>query len=626
MTYDLRTVNDLISTPPSQQPRGAPFSFDSKPENEERRSETLLFRLDTLIGIAEGLAFLHAQGCLHADIAPENAMIRLRMDIDGVGITTNSPTTKLIDFGLAKRVEDNRTSTTVVGRITFLAPEQMVAQGSLGPKVSIRFKNGHPQEGEFCQLSTVNGDDLPFERRDFLRDVEDGQYEVLADNEVPNEVFAQFGDVGPQEVKLEKVRPLYGRVLKPPLTGRDAAQTTLRFSYALDVPMDIFSLGCLVAWSITGGQEDLVHLLREQASVATRRKEVVGQNFCSTLLGDDYRKIANAIDLPRTPEDDEIRAALLDVVCRALIRSEGAYCRRRSSGYSQPAAALAADLKRIRNLMFLMVHTKERFLRQTQQRAATEVARMNRLSEDVDSLSADLSRKDTQLSSVAQKSALWRAGAVLSASVALCLAVALRMAATPSAGPTVEIADQPLVANRSPSDASLLEPPQPEQPPQLIATVQPRTTSLSEFPSAKPPQPERAIVSTPDSVSPDSSAVQPTERIRRSAPVGPRRTAKVGGLPMSNSTVEQIAQQAIDRTAECKAKPSSLKVDGTVTVNFNADASTGKVKKVSIVDVSDDDLRIDEKKCRDLLEGLDFRAASDISEDFKVSLRITKGG
>jgi len=73
--------------------------------------------LELTIQVADGLAFAHAQGCIHRDVKPHNVLIDGR-------------TAKLADFGVARWPSANEGSTltgSVVGSADYISPEQ--AQG-----------------------------------------------------------------------------------------------------------------------------------------------------------------------------------------------------------------------------------------------------------------------------------------------------------------------------------------------------------------------------------------------------------------------------------------------------------------------------------------------------------------
>ncbi len=81
-----------------------------------RMPTTLVERLRILLQVASGLAHAHRQGVLHRDVKPAN----VRILPDG--------TAKLMDFGVAKRVDDDSRLTSegvAVGTLGYMAPEQL---------------------------------------------------------------------------------------------------------------------------------------------------------------------------------------------------------------------------------------------------------------------------------------------------------------------------------------------------------------------------------------------------------------------------------------------------------------------------------------------------------------------
>lgn len=73
--------------------------------------------LHVLIQISEALAYAHEKKVVHRDVKPANAM------------WTRDKTVKLMDFGLAKIVEEARNNTTVVaGTPYYMSPEQTLGK------------------------------------------------------------------------------------------------------------------------------------------------------------------------------------------------------------------------------------------------------------------------------------------------------------------------------------------------------------------------------------------------------------------------------------------------------------------------------------------------------------------
>ena len=70
-----------------------------------------------LVGIMQGLRYLHSKGIIHRDSKPENILIQ--SDTEGL-------TPKIADFGISKALNDGSTggSSLVIGSIEYMAPEQ----------------------------------------------------------------------------------------------------------------------------------------------------------------------------------------------------------------------------------------------------------------------------------------------------------------------------------------------------------------------------------------------------------------------------------------------------------------------------------------------------------------------
>jgi serine/threonine-protein kinase len=82
-----------------------------------------MLSIDVIIQVLSALAVAHARGFIHRDLKPDNIFL-----VERPGLT---PSAKLLDFGLAKMIEEesmDRITLTgvVVGTPSFMAPEQIV--------------------------------------------------------------------------------------------------------------------------------------------------------------------------------------------------------------------------------------------------------------------------------------------------------------------------------------------------------------------------------------------------------------------------------------------------------------------------------------------------------------------
>lgn len=83
---------------------------------QSRRPLDTLQKIDILIQAAEGLYCAHQSGVIHRDVKPGNIMV------------LNDSTVKLMDFGIARLTEGNRSvhtmTGTLIGTVRYMAPEQ----------------------------------------------------------------------------------------------------------------------------------------------------------------------------------------------------------------------------------------------------------------------------------------------------------------------------------------------------------------------------------------------------------------------------------------------------------------------------------------------------------------------
>ncbi len=113
------------------------FIAGSDMQKHFKKNPDLLKDFDTktalMIQIAEGLNYLHEVNVVHRDIKPENILVSMSDD-------KNSITLKLADFGIAKFLEEGKsTMSTNVGTFPYKAPEfwELKSDGSLAYHRSI---------------------------------------------------------------------------------------------------------------------------------------------------------------------------------------------------------------------------------------------------------------------------------------------------------------------------------------------------------------------------------------------------------------------------------------------------------------------------------------------------------
>jgi serine/threonine protein kinase len=78
------------------------------------------------VELGAALAYLHADGIIHRDLKPENILLAT------TGLR-GSVTTKLVDFGIAQLLGDERLTAdrSILGTAAYLAPEQVAGEGAV---------------------------------------------------------------------------------------------------------------------------------------------------------------------------------------------------------------------------------------------------------------------------------------------------------------------------------------------------------------------------------------------------------------------------------------------------------------------------------------------------------------
>ena len=85
-------------------------------------------RLDLFVKVCNAVAHAHQRGIVHRDIKPANILV---VDED------KTPTPKLIDFGVAKAIDqgladrpDSTLATQLIGTPSYMSPEQVLGDGT----------------------------------------------------------------------------------------------------------------------------------------------------------------------------------------------------------------------------------------------------------------------------------------------------------------------------------------------------------------------------------------------------------------------------------------------------------------------------------------------------------------
>ncbi len=112
--------------------------------------------IDSLVGVADAVAYLHERGIVHRDVKPENILVDERANA------------RLLDFDLAACVGD-KADAALAGTIAYLSPE--VAQGgvpafandlySLGALLYQTLTGQVPFTGSAAEVMTAHGTETP---------------------------------------------------------------------------------------------------------------------------------------------------------------------------------------------------------------------------------------------------------------------------------------------------------------------------------------------------------------------------------------------------------------------------------------------------------------------------------
>lgn len=353
---DLYYFRDLL-TNPEESRFGVRIRTISKFGEDGYLRETFLMRLHCLIQVAEALEYLHRHDKVHGDLSPSNIMVSI-VDPPADNLPQRHHV-RLIDFGVSREWKTARKTTTALGREEFSAPEVKRVKDQLEPTAKI----SRDQVTEKFYISTTKR----LGEGDFIQG-SIGRFEVLKEEplgdgsrDVAGGGERKTAPPGRREPTLRRIDVRRYELKSIESSGGSAELVQLYWTQAIRIPADMYSFGSVATWLAINGDEDNLKRLRQMAELATSEgrtvSEIVGRDG-DTLI----KEIRALMPLPDTPEDEEVRSLVIDVIMRCLIRGPDAYCASRSTPYNGAAARAATDLRVAYDQLFLKLRATERYM------------------------------------------------------------------------------------------------------------------------------------------------------------------------------------------------------------------------------------------------------------------------
>jgi glycosyltransferase involved in cell wall biosynthesis/serine/threonine protein kinase len=311
--------------------RGYSIAASGARKSSSGRREAFLANLSVLIKVSEALAHMHDRNLLHGALSPGKVMIRLAEMLPYSLAQLRFGSTKLVGFGQARVDRDLNIEGVVFGRSNFLAVENTTVKHRLPEPACLLADNEAFLPGATCVMYLPSGLPEKLVQGDFLRDDAGGEYVVT-------EVFSDVPE-GNDKAGSMSLGTAYCRlkVLIPPVRDSSSeglmSSISVSVSWVIGIPSDIYSLGCLTLWLVTGGNHALLSRVTALARVATYDRIPVNEVLSNRYLPRDFLSdLRNAIDLPDTRHDDWVRNKVLHVVMSCLVRGATAYCIDRIAG------------------------------------------------------------------------------------------------------------------------------------------------------------------------------------------------------------------------------------------------------------------------------------------------------
>lgn len=333
-------------------------------DTKEQVYELLIQRLHCLTRVACGLADVHERKRAHLDLHPSNVMLRVSQangSSDGQPASRlgrlHEPHTRLIDFGKSRPLshrsesEDSKeyrqarsSSDTVAlerrGSV-FCAPEQREPID----RIDVTWiRPWDHAEGAVVKCSEEGI--LWVEPGDRLYDDDKGQYEVVS--AVPDES-------GSTRIATLKV------IVPPSRANRIEPPADMNWWRAPGEASDIYSLGSLICWLISGGRKEMLSHLQANLRAHKRAIQSDDVQIEAWVPMEKDREIAYGhVGLPvNDSRAEQINRQLFNVILRCWHRGQYGLCAGRSEVGTNAAAKVALELNDIRE-QAIVIHRELR--------------------------------------------------------------------------------------------------------------------------------------------------------------------------------------------------------------------------------------------------------------------------
>ena len=177
----------------------------------DARRATISDRIRLVAALADALAYAHAKGIVHRDVKTGNVLVS---DVDGI------PTPRLLDFGIAKSLDDDldgrpTTEGVILGTVETMAPEQVQGDhAAIGPATDVY--------GLGALLMELVTGQLPYDST-YLRSLPPADLQRHLTQEDAPSLARRFADAGARRAEIAEARSTTTAELEAVLRGDLAA-------------------------------------------------------------------------------------------------------------------------------------------------------------------------------------------------------------------------------------------------------------------------------------------------------------------------------------------------------------------------------------------------------------------